>query len=253
MALNARNIKRPKPEGFVIQEAIEAGTYPARVVQVLDLGLQPRKPYKGQEKEPVQEVMITYELLDEFYLDEDGEPLEDKPRWLSETLPLYSLEVELAKSTKRYLALDPDEKFGGDFTLLVDCPCMVTVVQNPDQNGKKDDNGNLKIYNNVSGVSAMRAKEAARAAELVNPAKVFVLDEPDLVIYKSLPEWLQEKIASNLTFKGSPLQKALAADEDDDEEEEAPAPKAKAKRAAKAPVEPEDEDEDEQADGDESW
>ena len=246
MALNARNIKRPKQEGFVEQPAIDAGSYPARIVQVLDLGVQKQRPYKGQPKAPVQEVMITYELLDEFCIDEDGEPVEDKPRWLSETLPLHSLDVELAKSTKRYLALDPEEKFGGDFTLLIDLPCVVTVVQNP---GKGDNAG--KIYNNVGGVSAMRAKEAARAVELVNEPKVLVLDEPDMVIYKSLPEWLQEKIAGNLSFKGSALEKALAGAEDDDEEEEAPAPKARGKRPVKAPVEPEDEDE--QADGDEPW
>lgn len=248
MALNARNIKRPKPEGYVEQEAIEAGTYPARIVQVLDLGVQPQRPYKGQAKAPVQEVMITYEMLDEFCLDENGEPVEDKPRWLSETLPLHSLDVELAKSTKRYLALDPNEQFGGDFTLLVNVPCMVTIVQNA---GKGDNAG--KVYNNISGVSAMRAKEAARAVELVNEPKVFVLDEPDMVIYKSLPEWLQEKIAGNLNFKGSALQKALDGAVDDEEEEEAPAPQARVKRPAKAaPVAP-DEDDDEQADGDNPW
>ena len=121
MGLNAKKVKMAagKGEGIVEQEAIEAGTYPARVAQVIDMGLQPQRPYQGQEKPPVQEILITYELLDEFCLDEKGEEIEDKPRWVSETIPFHNLEVDLAKSTKRYKALDPEMEFDGDFTQLV--------------------------------------------------------------------------------------------------------------------------------------
>src|SRR3546814_6949836 len=40
-------------------EPLPAGTYPARLVQVVDLGLQPQRPYQGQEKSPAQEIMQT--------------------------------------------------------------------------------------------------------------------------------------------------------------------------------------------------
>lgn len=226
------------------QEPIEPGTYPARVVQVVDLGLQPQRPYKGEAKKPAHEVMITYELLDEFCLDEDGEEDREKPRWLSETFPLNPLTSDLAKSTKRYKALDPDENFDGDFTQLVELPCMVTVIQNA---GKGDNAG--KVYVNVAGVSAMRPKEAARAAGLVNPPKVFILDEPDTTILGSLPDWLQDKIKGNLNFKGSKLEAALEG-LDEEEEEEAPKPAPKAKKAAKAAPEPAEEEE---ADDGEPW
>lgn len=243
MGLNAKNIPMAGGNKGPAQEPIDAGTYPARVVQVLDLGVQPQPDFKGQPKAPAHEIMLTYEFLDEFCKDENGEDDEEKPRWLSETFPLRNLEVELAKSTKRYYALDPDEALGGDFTLLVNTPCMVTVVQNP---GKGKNAG--KVFNNISGISAMRPKEAAKAEELKNPPKVFVLDEPDLSIFKSLPQWLQEKIQSNLNFKGSPLQKALEGAQDDDEEEAVPQAKAEKKKPARAPVEAQ-----EDADGDEPW
>lgn len=243
MALNAKN-KKQQAKGPA-QEPLDPGTYPCRVVQVLDLGVQTQKPFDNKPKAPVQEIMVTYEFLDEFCLDEDGEIQEDKPRWLSETFAFHSLDADLAKSTKRYRALDPQEVYEGDFTQLVNTPCMVTVVHNA---GKGANAG--KVYQNISGVSAMRPKEAAKAPDLVNEPKVFVLDEPDMVIYKSLPEWLQEKIAGNLEFEGSALQAALEADE-------APAEKPKAKPKAKpkpAPVEEEEEaDEQEPEDGDEPW
>lgn len=201
MALNARNVKTVAkgPQ----QEAMDAGTYPARLVQVIDLGVQEQRPYKGETKPPAHEVMWTYEFLDEFCKDEDGEDQEDKPRWLSESFPLHSLEADLAKSTKRYYALDPDEVHEGDHTRLVGSACMVTINQ-------YESKGVLR--NGVSSVAAMRPKEAAKAPELVNPPKVFVIDEPDLEVFKSLPDWLQDKIKKGLEFEGSALDEALKGD-----------------------------------------
>lgn len=236
MALNARTIKT-KAKGPQ-QEAMEAGTYPARVVQVIDLGVQEQRPFKGEAKPPAHEIMLTYEFLDEFCKDEEGEDQEDKPRWLSESFPLYSLEADLAKSTKRYYALDPDENFEGDFTLLVEAPAMVTINQ-------YESKGVMR--NGVSSVAAMRPKEAAKAAALVNPPKVFVMDNPDLEVFKSLPEWLQDKIKKGLEFNGSALDYALNGDK--------PAkPAAKPKKERKAPEpEPEEADDEEDEDEGEPW
>lgn len=203
MSLNARKVAHTAGSGTK-QEPIDAGTYPIRVVQVIDLGLQPQRPYQGQEKPPAHEMLLTYELLDEFCLDEDGNEDEDKPRWLSETLPLRSLLAEKAKSTQRYFALDPNEDCEGDFTQLAGAAANASIVQNA---GKGKNVG--KVYNNVQALSPMRPKDAAKAPELKNGSKVFVLDEPDLEVFNSLPDWLQDKIKSNLEYGGSALEKAL--------------------------------------------
>ena len=202
MGLNAKKIVNNG--GGVQQEPIEPGTYPCRVVQVLDLGIQKQKPFQGKPKAPKHEIMLGYEFADEFCLDEDGEVMEDKPRWLSEDFPLNSLQADMAKSTKRYNAIDPKDTADGDFTLLISYPCSVTVSVNP---GKGANAG--KVYNNVASVATMRPKEVAKLPELVNSAKVFLLDEPDMEVFGSLPEWLQTKIKGNLEFNGSALQKAL--------------------------------------------
>jgi hypothetical protein len=209
MGINAKKIASTGGSKGPKQEPIDAGTYPVRVAQILDLGLQPQRPFQGQEKPPAHELMITYEFLDEFCLDEDGNEDESKPRWLSETLPLRSLQADRAKSTQRYYALDPNEDFGGDFGQLVGMPAVVTIVQNA---GKGKNAGN--VYNNITALSSMRPKDANKAPDLVNPPKVLDLDEPDMEIFGSLPDWIQDKIKSNLEFNGSALQRALGGEPD---------------------------------------
>jgi len=201
MALKAKQMKSQ----FKRPDPLEAGTYPARLVQVLTLGLQPQRPFKGEEKPPVDELMVTYEFLDEFLTDEEtGEELLDKPRWLSEDFPFYPLSSDKAKSSKRYHAFDPKEEFDGDWSEILGDPCLVTIVQNP---GKGANEG--VIYENVAGVSAMRGKDADKAEELKNPPKLFNIDEPDMEIFLSLPEWIQDKMKSNLNFEGSALERAI--------------------------------------------
>jgi hypothetical protein len=233
--LNANKLPKAGSGGMKTQDAIDAGTYPARVVSILDLGLQPQRPYQGQDKPPKHEIRATYELVDEFCVGDDGVELEDKPRWISEDFPFNSLSADLAKSTKRYLALDPTQKLGGDFTLLVGMPCMVTVV-NKEGAGKNVG----RVFNNVGAVSGMRPKEAAKAAPLVNPTKVFVLDDPDLEVFRSLPEFLQDKIKGNLEYNGSVLQKLLQGGEGKSPEPEQDVPEDEGEGATPAQA---DEDE----------
>src|SRR3546814_15862803 len=102
------------------------------------------------------------------------------------------LEADLAKSTKRYKALDPDMDFDGDFAALVNTPCVVTIAHG---NNKKDP---TRPYENIANVSTMRAKEAGKAAELQNPTTVFLLDEPDMGVFEKLPSWMQDEIKANL-------------------------------------------------------
>ena len=225
MSLNAKKIPSNNTGGNR-PDPLEPGTYPARLVQILTLGVQKQRPYKGEEKPPVLELMLTYEMLDEFMKNEDGEDLEDKPRWLSETFAFHNLSAELAKSTKRYYALDANGEHDGDWSKLIGAPCMVTVTQSE---GKGANVG--RIYENVASVSAMRPKEASKAPELVNPPKVFDFYDPDMEIFGALPEWLQNKMKDALDFEGSALDLALNGG------------KVKAKKAVKAPEPDEDEEE----------
>ena len=202
MTLNAK--KLPKASNIKRADPLEPGSYPARLVQLIILGIQKERPYLGEEKAPRLNAYLTYEILDEFLKDDEGNDLEDKPRWLSEQIPFLSLSADKAKSTKRYFALDPDDKADGDWGQLIGAPCVVTVVNEKDKRPGID-----RIYEKISNVSAMRPKEAAKAAELKNPPKVFDFYDPDVEVSNALPDWLQEKIQSAVDYEGSKLEKLL--------------------------------------------
>lgn len=212
MGLNAAKSQN-KPKSNI--EPMEAGTYPARIVIIADLGLQEQRAFKGEPKEPAYEILVTYEMLDEFLKNEDGEDDTSKPRWVSENFPLYHLKSEKAKSTKRYITLDPEMKFGGDWTKLIEAPALVTVVNNP---GKGEHAGN--VYTNVDSVAAMRPKDALRAPKLVNAPVLFDFDNPSVEAFKALPEWVQKKIAGALNFPGSKLEQMLGGKYEPQEEDE---------------------------------
>lgn len=248
MALNAAKKKGPVGGGdFVEQPIIEEGTYKCRVVQIVELGMQPQRAYKGKPKPPVDMLYITYELCDEFCVDENGEEVLDKPRWQSEDFPYYSLKMDTAKCNKRLKGIDPKNKTGGDWAKTPGAPCNVTFYHNV-----KGD----KTYINVSSVTAVRDKDIKDMPKLVNPPKIFDLDEPDMEVFNALPEWLQERITSNLNFKGSVLDIAINGEseqeeeeyEEPEEQEEAEKPKPKKKAPAKKKKEPEPEDSEEDDD-----
>lgn len=228
MSLNASKVKRAPRKNRA--PALEPGGYPARIVQVVALGLQPQQPYQGQEKPPTYEIMVTYELLDEFMPDEEGNENKEQPRWFSENFALHSLDSDLAKSTKRYFALDPEKQHGGDWTKLLNTPCMVTLIAKP---SKKDE---TVIYNNITSVSALRKKDADKAPPLVNEALWFDIDAPDMDTYWKLPEWIREKIEGNLEFEGSILEEAIAANPKPEKTDDGKKPKAKDEKVSSKTV-----------------
>lgn len=202
--VNNAPAKKAPAKNRVAQAEMDIGNYFCRIAQVIDLGLHhkdvwddaQKKFFKDLDKAPVNMLMVTYEFVTEFMKDEQGNDVEDKPRWLSEEFALYPLKSDLATSTKRYKAIDPKEEHKGDWGKLGAYPCTVTIAH------KKS--GKAKIGNVAPPMKGMAVPE------LKNPVKIFDLSAPDLDIFRSLPEWLQERIKSNLQYEGSPLQKLLA-------------------------------------------
>ena len=213
MALQSSKIAKSSGNR-VEQPEIEADVYPARLVQLIDLGLQPQRAYQGKEKPPANEIMFTHELVDIFMVDADGKEDLKKPRWISETLPFFGIQADMAKSTKRYLALDPTQEWGGDLTKMLDVPCNLTLVIN----AKGD-----KRYENIGNIAPMNSKKSAACPELVNPTRVFDFDEPNLEVFNSLPDWIKKKITEALNFKGGKLEALLGGKAAPPKKQEAPA------------------------------
>lgn len=220
MTLKASEVKSQGGGNRVEQPSLPAGGYPARLVWVIDLGVQSRPPYKGEEKLPIDMIQPVYELTDEFMVDEEGNEILDKPRWVyDKPLPLYSLEADRAASTQRYLAIDPDKEFNGDWGAIVGKPVTVNVVNNKGKDGR--------VFDNVGSLSTMRTKEAEKLPELINDPVVLSLDSDDVETFKKLPEYLQNKIKEGVEWESTKLYAALTGDTPKEEEaskEDAPTP-----------------------------
>lgn len=202
MSLNLNDIVASKGAGAPI---LEAGTYPARIVQIIDLGLQlntfePQKP-------PRPRVRITYELVSEFLLDEEGNEDETKPRWIGEAFFLSNISNDAGTSTKRIKVFDPTNTTNGDLTACVGLPCMVTVAhQQP-----KDPSG--KPYAKVSMVTP--PPRGFPIPELVNDPLVFLLDDGNVEAFDSLIGFVQDDIKAAVNFEDSALSVALAGGQED--------------------------------------
>ena len=200
MSLNLRNAgAAPKQMSY---KTMDPGSYPARLVHVLVLGMQTNR--FDAEQEPAVMATFTYEFTDEFMLDEEGKELKDKPRWLSETIPLRNLKSEKANSTKRYKAFDPNGLHEGDLSKCIGAPVMVTIVVSP---GKGKNLG--RTFENVAGVTAMREKDAQKLVQLQNEPRVFDFYEPDVQVFNNLPEYTQGLIKGALDYPGSKLESLL--------------------------------------------
>ncbi len=173
-------------------------------------------------------------LLTIMQIIQNGVELEDKPRWLSEEFALLPLSSDLATSTKRMLAFDPGlDKLGGDWSQVLTLPCSVSVAHTG--------GGRAKVGNVAKPMKGMVV------ADLKNEPKVFTLDAPDIDVFRSFPEWIQERIKANLDFEGSALQKALAGQpvgEPKKEEKVAEKPVQEVQQYAAEPDVTEEEDDD---------
>jgi hypothetical protein len=202
MALNATTVA----SGGKITPPLDPGVYPGRLVQVIDLGLQTQRPFPGDDKPkaPIQELYLTFEMSDAFLLGDDGEEMEDKPRFLSKSFPFHNISSDKATSTLFYKALDPTMSKGGEWKDLLGTPANITVVQNP---GKGKNVG--RVYNNIAGIAPMRPKDAAKLPPLVNEPLSFDLDAPDLSVFNKLPDFVKNRIKENLNYAGSALASML--------------------------------------------
>lgn len=193
MPLNMNQIPQ---SGSKQREPIPAGTQMARLVQVIDLGLQSQRPYQGQEKRPAYEVRLTFEFPN-ARVEVDGE---SRPMWKSKVIKMSSHE----KSTCRqwYEKLDPTGKYRGDWSQLLEAPIFALIVH---EMGKGENAG--KMFDKIADIQP--PMQGIDVPPLENPATLFNLDSPDMEVFEEFPEWLKDKIKENLEFDNSKLHRML--------------------------------------------
>lgn len=189
MPLNMNETKGPAKQKQLIPE----GQHMARIVRIIDLGLQKQRPFQGQEKAPAFEIQLEFEFPNER-IDVNGE---SRPMWEKKRIKLSSHE----KSTcyKWYNKLDPKNEHGGDWEQLIGKECAVFISHNP---GKGKNEG--RTFAQISDVMPLMA--GMTVPPLENDAVIFNLDSPDMEVFASFPDWLQGIIKQNLQYDGSKLQ-----------------------------------------------
>lgn len=187
MALNFNETKKAKKDFGRIEE----GSYPARIVQLVDFGNQYATDYKTGEVKKYDDgndviqhkIFINFEFPTET-IEIDGET---KPRWTGKEFTLSSHEKSALYSLLK--AADPKgtaTNNGRNAAGLLGLPVMVTVGSTS--------GGKAKITT-ISGVPKGMQVDA-----LANPEQFFDLDSDDIESFEKLPEWMQKRITEGVDF-----------------------------------------------------
>lgn len=187
--------------------AIEAGTYPARCVGVVDLGEQ-HNDFNGKDQE---KLILIFELPTER-ITVDGE---DKPRWLSRQ---YTASLHEKSTLRQHLdawrgkAFTPEELAGFDLRNVINAPCMLTIT-NTEKNGN--------TYANIKAVS--KPMKGMVVAELENAPILFDMDAEDAErVFQTLPNWMKDMVEKSPTWAQRKADVGLTEQADGDDEETIP-------------------------------
>lgn len=168
---------------------VPSGAFIGRCYSLIDLGTQHTDGQYGPKDQ--HKIQIGWELFGE---DDDGNPL--TVDWEGKTMPMtikksYTVSLNEKSGLRRDLAswrgrdFTDEEAKAFDISKLLGAYCMVNVTTS-------ENNG--KTYSNVSGLTKLpTALKGAKPAP-VHSNVVFNLDEPDMELFSSFHEKLQEAI-----------------------------------------------------------
>jgi len=182
-------------------QLIPPGSYLSRCYRILDLGTQ-KSVYKGTESY-LHKIMLTFEVHGD---DADSRPLvtsKGEPLSISKTYTLSLGEkANLRKDLESWRSrkFTPEEVKGFNLNNVLGVWAMISIVH---------DERDQKTYANISGV--MKVPDAMKKSlpNGYNSTSIFDLEDPDMTVFATLSEKLQDKI------KGTPEWTAIGNPESD--------------------------------------
>lgn len=199
-------VKAGESKKYGVTPLLDPGAYDARILSIVDLGMQPGSP---QYPEPKPKLEFRFELLDEFMVGEDGTVDETAPRVFNYEVT-YNEDGYMDEKANIYkiIAALPNG-FELELSEMVGLPVAVMIQKYKKVSGKNAG----KEDNKITSVLPMKAKDVANAGPLINKPLFFDLGEPDLAVwgklYKGNPYAHQDRIMASSSFAGSLLQKML--------------------------------------------
>ena len=197
MALDLNLI--PNDAKKVDRPLAKAGSQPARIAQVIDLGVQVRTAYKGKEKAPARQVLFNHELVTDEYEFEDKKV---RQRIATKAFTVVGKNSEKYNNSNLadYLtAVDPSDTTKGKLAELAGMPLLV-IVTHVEGIGKHQG----RKFANITRV--MQPPEGYPIPELSEPSVVFDFDNPTEEAWKAIPLFIQEKIKFAVNYKGSQVE-----------------------------------------------
>jgi hypothetical protein len=189
MSLSA--VKGSESESF---ENPEAGSYPARCIQVIELGTFPNDHPDAKPGAKKTMMKIVWELSEPM---SDGRPFtvnQDYTVSLGKNSNLYKMLVAW-----RGRAFTAEELEGFNMQNILDKPCLISVVLKP---SKKDPN---KVYANVGGVLPLA--KGMTVIERVNDLVFFEIENiRNQEEWDKVWPWVQKRILASDEGKVSGMQ-----------------------------------------------
>jgi hypothetical protein len=182
-----------KGKGLPALPIIEAGTHPLRLCRVYDLGVQ-ESEFKGKKK-LASEILVGFEILDTFMVDEDGNEDTKKPRMVSRRLKLYKSATK-GREFDWSRALDPTGKYNGDWAAMARdrVACFGAFIHN-----EKDG----KVYSNLETLTSVPRNFPVPDGQV--EIQIYDLDNPDLEVFEKLPDFIKEIIEKRIPDDRQPV------------------------------------------------
>ena len=175
-------------------ELMEGGVYPARCIQVVDLGSHKNTHPSAAPDAVKKELIIIWEVSGELM--QDGRPFTINKRYTMSLNEKAILRKELASWRGRQFTDDELQNFA--LAKILDAPCMLNITKTA---GKKNKD---KEYNNV--LSVMPLMKGMTLAPRVNELVDFGIDDrKDEALLAKLWPWVRKVIEESYEAKGIPI------------------------------------------------
>lgn len=190
-------IKR-KPKSTI--PPLEAGTYTATCVGVIDLGEQRNEKFNKYE----DKILLIFEIANE-HVEQDGEK---KPRWLSRDLTAsISEKSNMYKYITGFIGQFDDNAEEFDPSMLLGKTAFLQVSV------EKSKSSPDVMYNDIVSITQLPKGMKPPAPE----SSIMLLDFDDFddKVFSELPEWIQNKIRNSPTYQkmGKPPEKVEFTDD----------------------------------------
>lgn len=165
-------------------EQIPEGHYIARCYKIIDLGTQTAE-WSGETKQR-EKIMFSWEILDDDTRMKDGQPFTISKRYTSSLHEKSQLRKDLQAWRGRRFTDEELEAF--DLKNVLGAYCQIQVLHGA---GKND-----RVYENIEAIMYTKEKPTA-----VNKDIFFDLSEPDMDVFDTFSDRLQETIKASPEFE----------------------------------------------------